>query len=397
MQRVVTIVLLLLGSVTVLTACEPARPTIRVYGDSLTWEADGYLHFIGDSRFGLSVTSMGGTALCDHSSTIIAEAERDRPAMVILAFTGNAMTSCMSGATTEDAIAAKYRRDATAVIERLSALNVRVALVTPPPMLVSASGPHEVLSVDADVDVPATLGDGLGVGQVPAGWLSRTSALDAVYRELAIASRNRGLDVGLIDGFAALASPTGTWTRVLPCLPFEQGHPACVGGVSVVRAADRMHLCPDVYTSVNGQIAPCTTWSSGAWRYAAVMMEYASWRLTHRTDGAFDLATPGRGSVTVSGWALDPDGDRESTQAHVYAWPLASQNGGSPRAMALRADRPRPDVRWAFPFAPSSSGFVGSLALEPGPWRVCAYAIDLWGSDRYQHLFLGCRDVDVSN
>src|SRR5881227_348786 len=73
------------------------RPLVLVYGDSLTLEAKPYLvpmlHDIGhvDSH----IVAVGGTAPCDILPTMRDEGAHLHSSLVILEFSGNAISPCM--------------------------------------------------------------------------------------------------------------------------------------------------------------------------------------------------------------------------------------------------------------------------------------------------------------
>lgn len=396
------LILLVIFSIA-LTSCVPTKPIVYVYGDSLTWESQDYINFLGNTKFDIRVISTGGTAVCDYSNSVFADAERDRPAMVVLAFTGNAMTQCMNGFSTESAIASKYVRDITAIAERLKAVAVPLALVTPPPGLQPQNSIATTSGIDAQAVLTASdLGElsaqsqsGYQIGQLPPGYSSHTSLLVKSYRDWVDLFRSRGYDVGIIDGTTPFTTSSGEWTKVQPCLPYETAAAGCTNGTIDVRGGDMAHFCPTVSTSVNGIVDGCTKWSSGSWRYAAAITGYVDWRLTNKATGVLDLvATTGRG-IDVAGWAFDPDGDRSSTEVHIYATGLSGSVAGRTIAFALQANLKRDDVVAAYPLAPKRSGFSGAQNLAPGRWRICGYVINIWGADRGQNHQFGCRDVTV--
>jgi len=82
----------------------------------------------------------------------------------------------------------------------------------------------------------------------------------------------------------------------------------------------------------------------------------------------------GPGRVTLSGWAFDRDRIDTSIGVHVYA--TDTRTGLAVNAVALLADRPRPDVARAFGIG-DLHGFDGVLYLAPGSYTVCAYGIDV--------------------
>src|SRR5881397_612673 len=83
-------VLAALGLILALGACDPPKPNIVYYGDSLTNEAGGAftLAVTGNKRATVSDDAVGGTAPCDY----FASAKRDAataPAAVVMAWSGN--------------------------------------------------------------------------------------------------------------------------------------------------------------------------------------------------------------------------------------------------------------------------------------------------------------------
>ena len=98
--------------------------------------------------------------------------------------------------------------------------------------------------------------------------------------------------------------------------------------------------------------------------------------------GVLESVTATVGSVSVSGWALDPD-TSASMRVHVYV-------GSS--GVNLAADSPRDDVAAAHPGYGPNHGFGASIAASPGANTVCAYAIN---EGPGPHTQLGCRQVTV--
>jgi subtilisin family serine protease len=97
--------------------------------------------------------------------------------------------------------------------------------------------------------------------------------------------------------------------------------------------------------------------------------------------GSLDLVSAGVGSVSVSGWALDPD-TAAPIQVHVYV---------DGTGTALTADGSRPDVGAAFGYG-SAHGFSAQLGAAGGPHTVCAYAINVGAGG---NVLIGCRSVTV--
>jgi hypothetical protein len=98
--------------------------------------------------------------------------------------------------------------------------------------------------------------------------------------------------------------------------------------------------------------------------------------------GNFESVTATTGSVTVSGWALDPD-SAAPINVHVYVdgrWTMASTADGS-----------RPDVGAAYPGWGDDHGFHVAVAVSAGHHQVCVYAINVGAGTLNPQL--GCRST----
>jgi hypothetical protein len=96
--------------------------------------------------------------------------------------------------------------------------------------------------------------------------------------------------------------------------------------------------------------------------------------------GVLDAVQWSGGTVTVTGWAHDPD-TGAPILVHVYL-------DGAAAPTTIVAGEPRPDVALALPGAGPAHGFSGTFAAAR---RVCVYAINdnLVGP----HTLLGCRSI----
>jgi len=214
-----------------------SRPrTLALYGDSLAVEARSYVRAEAEAR-GWEVTFRvhGGTAPCDWGEVLAADLV-DRPAVVVVAFSGNALTPCMRDPDTGAGFAGArhrevYRDDVAGMAESIGAAGSRATLVTPP---VSSSGGG--------------------------------AELHAVFSQVASAT-----GAELVDGGATIA-PGGIYTETMPCLPDEGAAAGCVDGRIRVRAADGAHFCPDDHDAVDGVTPGCRTYASGARRYAELLL-----------------------------------------------------------------------------------------------------------------------------
>jgi len=98
--------------------------------------------------------------------------------------------------------------------------------------------------------------------------------------------------------------------------------------------------------------------------------------------GNFESVTGAAGSLTVKGWALDPN-VVSSIQVHVYVDGVAK---------AFTANVSRPDIAASYPAYGDAHGFSAKLSATPGAHQVCVYAIDDAGGT---NPALGCRNVTV--
>ncbi|WP_203749140.1 hypothetical protein, partial [Cellulomonas chitinilytica] len=101
----------------------------------------------------------------------------------------------------------------------------------------------------------------------------------------------------------------------------------------------------------------------------------------HTPVGTLEGVTATADSITVSGWAWDPD-TSNPTDVHVYI-----DNVG----VAVRADVGRNDVAAAYGTA-ATRGFNYTRPAAAGTHTVCVYAINIGSGP---HTLLGCRTVEV--
>jgi hypothetical protein len=234
--------------------------TVVVYGDSLAWEAEAVIGSelvasgVGDVR----LHTYGGTAICDWLDEMREDAAELRPTVVVVEFSGNAFTPCMTGpdgvtlAASREAYFEKYTHDASEVIDIFAGTGTRIVFVSAP------------------------IGRGVEERHDP-----DTGRLNRIYQDLALSHPG----TAFVDAAAAVLW-NGHYTDVLPCLPSEP----CTGAVdangiavNVVRAPDGGHFCPGAADANRGVTERCPVWSSGAYRYgsaiaAGVIMQLASSR-----------------------------------------------------------------------------------------------------------------------
>lgn len=211
---------------TTIVGPRPAAQVSRVVlvGDSLAHEAYASVRFFVAPRR-VVPKFWGGTAPCDWLKVNL---EANRSSVVVISFTGNSQTPCMSdgagGHLRGAALIDRYRSDLTELVKRARASGARVLLV---------GQPHRDASFAAEAEV-----DGI----------------NAISRELAVERF-----VSFVDAGAAVELD-GRYTPRLPCAPFD---PMCDPDGTVVVRGDGVHFCP-----IESPSGACPMWSSGAVRFA---------------------------------------------------------------------------------------------------------------------------------
>lgn len=100
--------------------------------------------------------------------------------------------------------------------------------------------------------------------------------------------------------------------------------------------------------------------------------------------GVIDTASNGVGSISVTGWVVDPD-TAAAIDVHVYIDGIGR--------LAIRADGTRTDVAAGFPGYGPTRGYSGSVSIGGGAHTVCVYGINVGVGN---HSLLGCRVVQVA-
>jgi hypothetical protein len=212
---------------------------IALYGDSLSMQAAQDFQFLaveaGDTTL---LGAYNGLAPCDVLPRLAGDAASWHPDVALLEFTGDDLTPCMKpypvGTPT---YYAKYQQDATTAVRTLRSDGVRVVLIGAP--------------LDKDPRLAQNV-----------------KRLNAMYASLASSIPG----VRYVDaGSSVLAD--GQFTNSLPCAPSEQC--SGPGGTNVVRSPDGIHFCPTGSTAAQGPYDVCPVYSSGAYRFAAAMLNAA--------------------------------------------------------------------------------------------------------------------------
>jgi hypothetical protein len=232
-------------------ASRPRRASVKVvlYGDSLAWEAQDSFRGALAARGISDVTThtLGGTAICDWLPQMRHDRAALNPDVVVVEFSGNALTPCMRGdmgvPLSGQAYFEKYADDAQQIL-RIFGSGSTTVYFAGAPISLNAERAHD----------------------------PETRRLNELYA-VVVASQP---DSRYIDAGTAVTDH-GHWTKSLPCLPKEP----CTGGrdpsgrlVNIVRAPDGTHFCPTAPAAVRGVTNRCPVWSSGAYRYGTALASF---------------------------------------------------------------------------------------------------------------------------
>jgi hypothetical protein len=240
-----------------LAACQPAKPNVILYGDSLGSQAAPFFQYFGSYSGKATITThtYPTTAPCDWFSQMRSDAANVHPQAVVLEFAGNSLTSCTPGpGAPEQTILSSYAswmRQAIAIFG--SSTHVYLGTIPESPPVAHASTATADQSAPSNQPVPS----------VAAPAPSAIDELNALYASLVQPG------VTLANAAPSVELANGAWTLTLPCFSFE----ACNGpppGRNLVRnPVDGFHLCPVAPTSPPFS---CPTYASGALRYGIALL-----------------------------------------------------------------------------------------------------------------------------
>ncbi len=236
-----------------------AEPRVIIYGDSLVTQAEPYLQAVAPT-LGLQVEAraLGGTAPCDFVDRLEEDIAAKHLDLAVWAFSGNSVGSCMvdeqGNLRSGQALLDKYHEDTERAIGAAERAKILFILASPP-------APH----LPGDV------------------W----EQLDSVYRGLAASHPT----IQYADAGVAI-SPEGKFVDTQRCLPFEQRIPqareACAADGTITVRGEDGHFCP-VSTTTGLE---CTTYSSGAMRYAINLLQAARIELDYQAQVAAGNVSP---------------------------------------------------------------------------------------------------------
>lgn len=213
----------------------PSSATTRVVlvGDSLALESSQLVAFFTAPKVFVS-KFWGGTAPCDW---VDVDLEVDPTTVVVISFTGNSLTACMSngagGFLEHEALAARYRADVETLVDRARQAGARVVLVGQAQHAASYNDQYKV------------------------------DAINGMFQEFAASWAH----VSFVDAGAAVETPNGEYADRLPCTQFDDD--CAADGTTMVRG-DGLHFCP-----IAG-VFPCPVHSSGALRFSLAISNAAN-------------------------------------------------------------------------------------------------------------------------
>jgi hypothetical protein len=142
-------------------------------------------------------------------------------------------------------------------------------------------------------------------------------------------------------------------------------------GAPVAVAGGRFRVTVQSVTATEAKV-----WIGGPGGLAAGPVE--------RPMGSLDSVTTTGSSLSVSGWAFDPDTPTDALTLHVYI---------DGRGTVIVGANDRPDIARAFPPAGGRHGFTFSAPVSAGSHLACVFAIDSVGQG---HSLLGCQRVTAT-
>jgi hypothetical protein len=233
-----------------------------VYGDSLSWQAGSYFeHDFSTATTINEAHVFPGTAVCTWLPDIKSLTRADAPTVVVLEFVGN-VSNCDGSVTSPTALANAYKADLKTAIDALLTVAVHTIVVD--------EGPRTDCTAYAYCAAQSKLHDAFK--QVVSSFDSK----NIVY-------------AGLAD--RAVETPSGRFTRLLPCLAAEVRARLCAKNALItVRSADGVHFCPVPNTS-HGVMMPCPVYASGAYRFATGFAN-SVWMLDPATKPRSGTTTP---------------------------------------------------------------------------------------------------------
>jgi hypothetical protein len=220
------------------------RDRVVIFGDSLTYQAEPYFNLLvqAGGRAVVSDYAFGGTAVCDWLPEMRSVANSQRPKVAVIEFTGNTFTSCMQGCLPESSAAvSRYCSDLSAAIEAFIAVGTHVFLEGTP------------------IDYKQ--------------WKSHDPRWNDLNLSIAALAEKYPGKVTYVDAGRAVEGPGQSFVWTLPCLYFEPCTGPRIGGVrtNIVRSPDGTHFCLDQSGNAVGRVDRCSSYSSGAFRFAAAM------------------------------------------------------------------------------------------------------------------------------
>ncbi len=200
---------------------------VLVVGDSLVYQARKELRAQSSESVAVRVASELGTAPCDWAGSRFDNLlVKDRPDVVVLAFSGNAgaASGCVSTkhAYPLTELLANYRDNLGQLADHASAAGAKVVLATPPARNPAAPPPPAWPTI-GEMAKPDAFYGFQGVAEVR-----------ELYADIASAS---GGSVQVSDAAALAVAPHFVFTRTLPCISSDGTCPAS-GRVDVRRGRD---------------------------------------------------------------------------------------------------------------------------------------------------------------
>lgn len=196
-------------------------------------------------------------------------------------------------------------------------------------------------------------------------------------------------------------SHANNWDDNAGALGYPVNGTPAVGAIAQTDAGRFGHVAWVAAVHSNGTVTVEDYNHAGTGRHAVRTVSTGTYRYIHVKDlpagsppfGSFDGASaPAPGTVRVTGWAIDADAKETALSVHVY---VGGPAGSGAEGHAIAANRRRDDVAAAYPGTGAYHGFDATFGTSrEGEQQICAYAIDIGGTD---NKALGCKTVRIAD
>lgn len=164
-----------------------------------------------------------------------------------------------------------------------------------------------------------------------------------------------------------------------------------LGHVGIILSADSVGFNAAEQNALGKQYVTIN-WHYNSELYCVIRPDFTS---NQDPRGDLDFAYGGDGTVTVSGWAFDPDISSQSINVHIYVGGWAGQSGAE--SFSILANQASPDVNKAYGITGNHRFSATLKTSKVGTTKIYAYGINnVYGSNNPE-LWDSGRTVTISS